>query len=140
MLYLDTSIIVAVTTPEAHSGRVRVWLGKQDITKLHVSRWTIAEYASALSIKTRTGQISPQLRADASAEFAKLTSATFIVEEIEVGHFIHATRLVENIDLGLRAPDGLHLAVSTSIGATLCTLDKKLADAATALGAKVHVP
>jgi uncharacterized protein len=37
--------------------------------------------------------------------------------------------------LGRRADDALHVAVAAEPGATLCTLDKRLADAAVALGA-----
>ncbi len=36
--------------------------------------------------------------------------------------------------MGLRAGDALHLAICANQGATLCTLDRRLIDAATALG------
>jgi hypothetical protein len=36
----------------------------------------------------------------------------------------------------LRAGDALHLAICADHGATLCTLDRRLGDAASALGVK----
>jgi predicted nucleic acid-binding protein len=39
--------------------------------------------------------------------------------------------------LGLRAGDALHLAVCAERGATLCTLDRCLSDAGSALGVKI---
>lgn len=58
---------------------------------------------------------------------------------IKPAHFIAAARLADNAALALRAPDALHLAIAMEIGAALCTLDKKLADAAAAVGAKVSL-
>jgi predicted nucleic acid-binding protein len=52
-----------------------------------------------------------------------------------------ATRLVENFESGLRAPDALHLAIAQNNDvAALATGDKVLAQAAAALGLKPIVP
>jgi predicted nucleic acid-binding protein len=48
-----------------------------------------------------------------------------------------AARFVEQHMLGLRAGDALHLAVCAERGATLCTLDRRLSDAGSALGVKI---
>ena len=50
--------------------------------------------------------------------------------------FRTAARFVEQHVLGLRAADALHLAICADHGATLCTLDRRLSDAATVLGVK----
>jgi uncharacterized protein len=140
MLYLDTSVLVGAMTPEADTVRVLAWLGKQDASALNISHWTVTEFSSALSIKTRTGQITPGLRANAMAEFARLVAETFVVNEVRPSHFIAAARFVEHDATALRGPDALHLAVSMGLGATLCTLDRKLAEAASTVGAKVSIP
>jgi uncharacterized protein len=140
MLYIDTSILIGAMTPEAGTVRVLAWLAKQDSSALNISHWTVTEFSSALSVKTRRGQITPGQQANAMAEIAKLAEETFIVSEVRSSHFITAARFVENITLTLRGPDALHLAIAMDIGATLCTLDKKLADAASAVGAKVTMP
>jgi predicted nucleic acid-binding protein len=49
---------------------------------------------------------------------------------------VEATRVVEQHALGLQAGDALHLAICADHGATLCTLDRLLSDAASALGLK----
>ena len=52
-----------------------------------------------------------------------------------------ATRLVENFESGLRAPDALHLAIAQNNGVgALATGDKVLAEAAAALGLTPIVP
>jgi predicted nucleic acid-binding protein len=50
--------------------------------------------------------------------------------------FRTAARFVDHHALGLRAGDTLHLAICVDHGATLCTLDRRLGKAASALGVK----
>ncbi|MBV9375949.1 MAG: VapC toxin family PIN domain ribonuclease, partial [Alphaproteobacteria bacterium] len=45
---------------------------------------------------------------------------------------------VRRFDLGLRAPDALHLAIARRLDATLVTLDRRLAIAANQLGVAVE--
>jgi hypothetical protein len=47
---------------------------------------------------------------------------------------------VRRFDLGLRAPDALHLATARRLDATLITLDRRLATAAQEMGIPVKVP
>lgn len=49
-------------------------------------------------------------------------------------HFRLATKLVDRHELGLRAGDALHLAIVSDHGATVHTLDQRLAAASVALG------
>ena len=49
-------------------------------------------------------------------------------------HFAAAGRFAERFNLGLRAADALHIAIAAGHGATICTLDRRLAEAASALG------
>jgi uncharacterized protein len=140
MLYLDTSVLIAAMTPEVGTFRVLAWLAKQDSSALNISYWTVTEFSSALSVKTRTGQITHDLRANATVEFARLAAETFVVNEVKSSHFIAAARFVDDMALTLRGPDALHLAIALGLRATLCTLDKKFAEAAVSVGAKVIVP
>ncbi len=45
-----------------------------------------------------------------------------------------AARFAEQYALGLRAGNALHVAVASDRGARICTLDKRLAEVALALG------
>lgn len=56
---------------------------------------------------------------------------------IETSDIEAAIEFVRQPRLGLRLPDALHVIVAKRLGATLATLDVKLATAARALGAPV---
>jgi len=134
MLYLDTSLLVAVLTNEAETERLQRWLGQQPVEDLAVSDWVATEFSSALSIKLRTGQIRIVDRAEALATFTRLVADSFITLPVSRSDFRMAARLADQHALGLRAGDALHLAICANHGTMLCTLDRRLGDAGSALG------
>jgi predicted nucleic acid-binding protein len=137
--YLDTSVLVCALTHEAATPRVQAWLARQAAGDLMISDWVVTEVSSALSIKLRTGAITQPQRADALAGFRRLTDRSLSCAPVERAHFSDAARLADQFALGLRAADALHLAVARTHGAILCTLDRRLADAAGAVGAKAEL-
>jgi predicted nucleic acid-binding protein len=56
MIYLDTSALMAMHTHEVSTPAVLAWYGQLDATPICSATWCITEFASALSIKQRTGQ------------------------------------------------------------------------------------
>jgi|SRR5271166_1066130 len=136
MLYLDTSLLVAALTNEVESRRMQEWLGEQDSHRLAISDWVATEFSSALSIKLRTGQIEAGHRADALAMLTRLTADSIAILPVSRLQFRTAARFADQYALGLRAGDALHLAICADHGATLCTLDRRLGDAGSALGVK----
>jgi hypothetical protein len=80
------------------------------------------------------GQISLEQRTAALAMFHKLVSESFIVLPVTGGHFRAAAKFADQHLLGLGAGDALHMATASEHGASLHTLDRRLAQAGPALG------
>lgn len=136
MLYLDTSLLVAALTNETETERMQRWLGQQQADELAISDWVVTEFSSALSIKLRDGQIDENQRAEVLSLFTRLATDSLAVVPVSRLEFRTAARFADQHALGLRAGDALHLAICTDHGATLCTLDRRLANAGSALGVK----
>jgi predicted nucleic acid-binding protein len=139
MLCVDTSVLVAALTDEAATDRSQGFLAAADPAELAINALVLPEFSSALSIKVRTRQLTVAQRNTVLAEFTRLIGDSFEVLPVPVASFATAARLVDQHALGLRAGDALHLAVAIERGATLVSLDKRLVEAGTTLGASTRL-
>lgn len=127
MVYVDTSVIVALLTVEPSTQRITAWYAGLSDTPA-CSDWLLTEFSSALSIKLRTGQITEATAKRVRKEFALLTDGGLRIIPVSRGAFAHAAEMVKLHGHGLRAGDALHLAVALELGAShMATLDGTLA-------------
>ena len=138
MLYVDTSIIVSVLTKEKDTALSQTWLARQATSELTISDWTTTEFASALSIKLRMGALGADHRAAVLSAFTRLCAESLRTLLVAREDFRVAARFADRSELNLRAGDALHLAICANHGASLCTLDRRLADAAPRVGVPVR--
>lgn len=138
MDYLDTSVIVAALANEVATSAAQAWLANHS-ADIHISDWVVTEVSSALSMKVRTGEMTVDRRAAKLANFRQMVADSFTLLPLTSAHFQAAALLADQHQLGLRAGDALHLALAADIGATLFTLDKRLAEAGKQIGASVQL-
>ena len=133
MLYLDTSLVVSAISNEIATPRVQQWLRHQS-DELLISYWTVTELSSAMAMKLRTGDITVDRRRRAFAKFEELRADNFTLLRVTSAHFKVAATFADRHELSVRANDALHLAIAAAQGATVCTLDQRLAVAGPELG------
>jgi len=134
MHYLDTSVIIALLTREVHSERAEAWLAPQDPANLCISDWVVTEVSSALSIKLRSGILTPALRATILARWHRSIAENFASVPIFSRHFETAATFADRHETGLRAGDALHLAIASEAGCAVATFDHIMAAAAPLVG------
>jgi predicted nucleic acid-binding protein len=134
VIYLDTSVVVALLTREERSTQALEWL-EQCRETLISSDWLITETHSALGIKQRHHGLSPQARQAAAEQFERLLRGGIELRSLDRGRFRQAAELLQNPELGLRAGDALHLAVALhSRCSRLASFDRRMLLAAKDLG------
>lgn len=127
MIYVDTSVIVALLTVEPKTKSVAAWYAGLSTTPVS-SDWLVTEFSSAVSIKLRTGQISSDMAVEVRREFLLLAAGGLRIVPVSRNAFAQAAELVKDSARGLRAGDSLHLAVALELGAShMATLDGTLA-------------
>jgi predicted nucleic acid-binding protein len=127
MLYVDTSVLVALCTNEAKTADAVKWYG-DCVEELTSAAWCVTEFASALGLKQRTGQLTePQAQA-AWVKFERMCANDLNLLPVEPMTFHKAAMLTMDAAAGLRAGDALHLACAMEAKvAGMVTLDSVLA-------------
>ena len=135
-VYLDASVILALPTNDVLTGRARTFLQSQSPT-LFVSDYAAAEVTSVIARRVRTRDLT---EAEARAAFDSLDhwTQTFARPVETASNDIGmAADLIRRLDLTLRAPDAINIAVARRLGIALATFDKGRASCASTLGVAV---
>ena len=138
-LYLDASVLVALFVIDPSSARAEAFLSAHPEIVV-VSDFGIAEFSSAVGRRVRTRDLT---RKDGQLAFSNLD--TWIArsayrEEVTTADIDAATRILRRLDVNLRAPDAIHIAIARRVEATLVTFDRGMAAGTRALGIAVAAP
>jgi predicted nucleic acid-binding protein len=135
-VYLDASFVVALITKDVFSERAERFLSTE-MPALILSDYAAAEFASVVARRARTKELT---KAGARAAFAALDQwalrATTRVETM-AADVAAGSAFVRRLDLPLRMPDALNIAIARRMAATLATFDVQMASNAAVLGVAV---
>lgn len=136
IIYLDASVVAALITKDIFSDRAEAFL-LAEAPAVILSDYAAAEFASVVARRARTRELT---RREAHAAFSALdqwapratTRVATIAADIAV-----AAAFVRRLDLPLRTPDAVNIAIAQRMAATLATFDVRMATSATALGVPI---
>jgi hypothetical protein len=130
MLYVDTSVLVALCTNETKTADVIKWYAACT-DELASAAWCVTEFASALGLKQRTGQLTGAQAQTAWVQFERICANDLQLLPVEAMTFHKAAMLTMDAVAGLRAGDALHLACAMEAKAQgMVTLDVVLSRSA----------
>ena len=116
MIYLDTSAAVPLFVQEPASEAVDAWL-ESCTDPIISSDWIVTEFASALSIKVRRGEINARQARAAWKDFDAFCNSGLRLLPVSRKAFKEAAMMALNAPGGLRSGDSLHLAMALEAGA-----------------------
>jgi predicted nucleic acid-binding protein len=135
-VYLDVSVLVPffVVDPfnqKAEQGLRRLRDG------LTISDFAAAEFASAIARRVRTRELRADEGQAAFSDFDTWCARHVQQIAIESADVVAASALMRRLDLTLRTPDAIHLAMAHRTESRLWTFDKDMARAARAVGVEL---
>lgn len=134
--YLDASVLVALFTNDPLTARAETFM-RANPWVLIVSDFAAAEFSSVIARHVRTKDIKKEDARTAFSNFDIWTVRTTKRARISTADITAAEVLLRRIDLGLRTPDAINIAMAQRMQTTLVTFDKKMAAAARSVGTVV---
>ena len=133
-IYFDTSFVVGlfVDTDTFATGARAFYVEADDVYV--VSDFVAAEFASVIARLTRMKRLPDE---EAQAIFNRFDTWRARSAESEAASEFDirtATAIIRRLDLNIRAPDAINLAMAHRLGASIATFDRRMADNARALG------
>jgi predicted nucleic acid-binding protein len=137
-VYLDASILVALFTADSFSSRADRFL--HDLTSsVVISDFAAAEFVSALAKLIRMRQINRAGAQRCLSDFDTWTRNNVQRADTVAAGVKAADTFLRRLDLPLRTPDALNIAITVRIGAKLATFDTKMASSARSLGCQIVI-
>ncbi len=135
-VYFDASVLVALFTNDPFTSRARAFLTAHTPTVV-VSDFASAEFASAVSRRVRTKDLTADEARIAFTSFDSWLARSTQHVDTTAPDIAVAASVLRRLDLNLRTPDAINIAVADRLGAELATFDEKMAIAARAFGVQV---
>lgn len=134
---LDTSVLAAFfVQTDVFAARAREFLaGLGEVP--FVSDFVVAEFASVVARLTRTGHIDEAEARKTFAMFDAWHAKSAENAEMTAADIRLAITIIRRLDLNIRAPDAIHLAIALRLGASVATFDRGMAANAQMLGVTV---
>jgi predicted nucleic acid-binding protein len=132
-VYADASLLVALLIRDAFNQRAQRFLAARP-TMLLISDFAAAEFVAVVGRRVRVGELTTSEALTAFASLDEWVAAHGPRLELVAADVVIAETFLRRLDLGLRAPDAIHLAIAQRHGAALATFDERMAASANALG------
>lgn len=120
--YADTSLLVALFAPDPLAERAAARMERLP-PRIVVTDFAQAEFAAVLGAELRRGDVSRERAAIILDAFDGWIAARADAEPVTSADIALATRRLRRLDLTLRTPDALHLAVAARPGVPVATFD-----------------
>ena len=135
-VYLDVNVIVPLFAIDPLNERAEKALrGLHD--DLIVSNFSAAEFSAVIARRVRTRDLRAGEARAAFSNFDTWCARHTQLVEIDSSDIAGATGLMRRLDLSLRTPDALHIAMVQRAGCKLLTFDRTMATAARTLGVEL---
>lgn len=133
-VYLDTSVCVSLFVDDVHSTRVKAWFRTDP--EVALSRWTMAEFSSALARLRRQAIINGEQHEGAEMAFDQWVNFLGPPLGLTDNALIYVRDLCRE-NGSIRTPDAVHIVLASHARLPLATLDNLQSDVAKRYGVDV---
>jgi uncharacterized protein len=134
LIYLDTSVAVALCSNETLPFNLADWMQSLPADSIWISQWTLLEGRGALCAKQRGGRLTRTGLTLCQSVLSDLVAGPWRVVDALPGDMERAAHWAGEPALVLRGGDALHLAIADRNGLAVATLDRGMTNAANKLG------
>ena len=135
-VYLDVNVIVPLFILDLLNDRAERILRRLD-DDLIVSDFSAAEFSSVIALRVRTRDLRAEEARTAFSNFDRWCALYTRRVEISTIDVSAASSLMRRLDLSLRTPDALHIAIVNRTSCKLLTFDRAMSRAARTLGVEL---
>lgn len=135
-VYADASLLVPLFTADAFTPLAMAYV-RAVRPAIVLSDFASAEFASSVARKTRMAAMTSEEARTAFTSFDAWASQQTTRVQTAPSDLTAAEGFIRRLDLNLRAPDAINIAIAIRLGAELATFDARMADCARALGCAV---